>query len=222
MRPLVILRPEPAASRTAERARQLGLATSVLPLFAARAVAWEPPEAARFDALLLTSANAVRLAGERLADYRGLPAYAVGRATAGALEAAGFTDVTAGERDANAIAARIAADGRRAVLHLGGRTVAAMEAGGLQVERVIVYEMVRMQDDGLACRLEAGSVLLVHSPRAGELLAERIPLPRRAALHLIAISPAALRACGGGWASAETPDRPDDDRMLALATRLCE
>ncbi|HEX7743212.1 MAG TPA: uroporphyrinogen-III synthase, partial [Sphingobium sp.] len=34
--------------------------------------------------------------------------------------------------------------------------------------------------------------------------------------------PVALAACGKGWASGEAPDRPDDERMLALAARLCE
>lgn len=222
MRPLVILRPEPGASRTAARAAALGLTAQVHPLFAPRALDWTPPAADRFDALLLTSANAVRLAGARLTDYRNLPAYAVGRMTADALTQAGFADVIIGDRDASAIAGRIAADGHRTVLHLAGRTVAPMDAGPLRVERVAVYEMVRTQDDGLAARLAAGSILLVHSPRAGELLAERVATGQRTSLHLIAISPGALAACGGGWASAQAPESPDDERMLALAVRLCE
>lgn len=222
MRPLVILRPEPGAGRTAARAAELGLAVQVHPLFAPHALDWVPPPPAKFDALLLTSANAARLAGARLADYRGLPAYAVGRATARALAEAGFSNVAAGDRDGTAIARRIAADGHRTVLHLAGRTVAAMDAGSLTIERVAVYEMLRTDEDGLAGRLAAGSVLLVHSPRAGGILAERVPVPQRSGLHLIAISPTALNACGTGWASGQAPDRPDDERMLALAVRLCE
>ncbi len=200
----------------------MGLDARVWPLFAPRAIPWSPPASDRYDALLLTSANAVRLAGAHLQHYRALPAYAVGAATAAALKAAGFADVTAGDADASAIAAMIAADGHRSVLHLAGRTVAPMEAGPLQVERITVYEMIRTGDDGLAQRLEPGSVLLIHSARAGELLAQRVGSERRRALHLVAISPAALAACGTGWASAETPDRPDDERMLALAAALCK
>jgi len=222
VRRVVILRPEPGASRTAARAAELGLVPQVHPLFAPRTIDWLAPPADNFDALLLTSANAARLAGARLADYRGLPSYAVGRATAKALAAAGFADVVAGDGDGTAIARSIAADGHRVVLHLAGRTVAPMEAGSLTIERVAVYEMLRTDEDGLADRLDAGSVLLVHSPRAGGILAERVSVERRASLHLIAISLATLAACGSGWASAQAPDTPDDERMLALAVRLCE
>lgn len=222
MRPLVILRPEPGAGKTAARAAELGLKTRVFPLFAPRALQWEAPAPERFDALLLTSASAARLAGEGLARYRKLPVYAVGQATAKALEEAGFADVVAGDGEGTAIARRIAADGHGDVLHLAGRTVAPIDAGALRIERVVVYEMLRTGDEGWAERLEAGSVLLVHSPRAGELLARHVGPGLRRSLHLIAISPAALVACGTGWASAQAPDKPDDERMLALAVRLCE
>ncbi|WP_176596880.1 uroporphyrinogen-III synthase [Sphingobium sp. 15-1] len=222
MRPVVILRPQPGASKTAERAAELGLQTQVMPLFAPQALAWDAPAPDRFDALLLTSANAARLAGERLADYRGLPAYAVGRATAKALAEAGFGQVVAGDGDGTAIARRIAAEGHGHVLHLAGRTVAPIDAGALRIERIAVYAMLRTGESGLAERLAAGSVLLVHSPRAGDVLAQLVGREQRQSLHLIAISPAALAACGAGWASAQAPDRPDDERMLALAVRLCE
>jgi len=222
VRPLIILRPEPGAGKTAERAAELGLEARIVPLFVPRALDWEAPAASRFDALLLTSANAARLAGERLADYRNLPAYAVGKATAKALGEAGFAQVAAGDGDGTAIARRIAADGHGHVLHLAGRTIAPIDEGALRIERIAVYEMLRIEDDRLAERLEADSILLVHSPRAGEVLAQLVDPEQRAALHLIAIGPAALTACGDGWASAQAPDKPDDERMLALAVRLCE
>jgi uroporphyrinogen-III synthase len=219
---LVILRPEPGAARTASRAAELGLTADVHPLFVPQPLGWIPPAPDRFDALLLTSANGVRLAGAHLADYRDLPAYAVGRATAGALAQAGFDNVVAGTSDGSAIAARIAADGHAKVLHLAGKTVAPMDEGALTVERVAVYAMMRTQDEGLAQRIAPDSVIMVHSPRAGEILAERVGQAQRADLHLIAISPAALAASGAGWASARSVDSPDDERMLALAVRLCE
>ena len=219
---VIVLRPEPGASETVARATARGIEALAIPMFHVERLEWQAPDPELFDALLLTSANAARLAGARLADYRGLPSYAVGRATAKALAAAGFADVVAGDGDGTAIARSIAADGHRVVLHLAGRTVAPMEAGSLTIERVAVYEMLRTDEDGLADRLDAGSVLLVHSPRAGGILAERVSVERRASLHLIAISLATLAACGSGWASAQAPDTPDDERMLALAVRLCE
>jgi uroporphyrinogen-III synthase len=67
-----------------------------------------------------------------------------------------------------------------------------------------------------------GTILLVHSPRAGERLAAHLPADRRASLHVVAISANALAACGEGWASGQAPAAPTDDEMLALARRLCE
>ncbi|HAF41280.1 MAG TPA: uroporphyrinogen-III synthase [Sphingobium sp.] len=223
MRRVLILRPEPAAGRTAARAATLGMDARVHPLFAPQPVDWTPPPIDNFDALLLTSANGARLAGAELARYRGLPAYAVGAATAQALYDAGFAAVNIGAGDGSAIAARIAADGHERVLHLAGTTVAPMASGTLRISRVAVYSMASLPPDpALPDDAVAGSILLVHSPRAGERLAAQLPEARRAALHLVAISPAALAACGPGWASAQAPARPQDDEMLALALRLCE
>lgn len=223
MRRVLILRPEPGASRTARKAEALGLVARRHPLFAPRPVPWDTPSAAGFDALLLTSAHAARLAGPGLALYRALPAYAVGDATAKALRQQGFGTVMAGDGDASAIGATIAADGHRAVLHLAGTTVAPMDAGPLGITRIAVYTMASLPPDArLARDAEPGSVILVHSPRAGQRLTEQMPVPARRALHLIAISPAALASCGDGWASACAAGRPLDDDMLALAARLCE
>lgn len=220
---VLILRPQPGADATAARARALGLEAQLVPLFAPEPVAWTAPEPQDFDALLLTSAHAARLAGRGLTRYRALPAYAVGAATAWALAQAGFADVVAGSAGGSAIAARIAEDGHRRLLHLAGTTVAPMDTGGLTVTRIAVYSMVATAPDPrLLPGAVEGAVLLVHSPRAGERLAAQVEEARRAYLHVVAISEAALAACGIGWASAQAAQRPDDDEMLALAARLCD
>ena len=223
MRPILILRPQPGADRTAEKARRLGLSPFVHPLFAPETLDWPAPLAQDFDALLLTSANGVRCTGAALKAYRALPTYAVGQATAAALHAAGWSEVIAGDRDGSVIAARIARDGHRRVLHLAGTTVAPIDAGPLAITRIAVYHMAALPPDpALIAAATPGAILLVHSARAGEQLGAQMPQSRRAALHLIAISPTALAACGDGWASAACPPRPDDDEMLALARALCE
>jgi uroporphyrinogen-III synthase len=223
VRQVVILRPEPGASRTAAKARALGLEPVLLPLFAPEPLPWNQPAADEFDALLLTSANGVRMAGAGLDRYRILPAYAVGEATAQALRDAGFADVTAGTGDGNAIAARVRADGRRRVLHLAGTTVAPMDISGLSVRRISVYSMASLISERIPTeQAGADAILLVHSPRAGERLSMLLPPARRNGLHVVAISAAALAASGDGWASGHAAARPDDDEMLALARRLCE
>ncbi len=223
MRRVLILRPEPGATRTAQAAAALGLDPHIHSLFAPQPVDWTAPDPASFDALLVTSAHMANLAGRALAQYHGLPTYAVGEATAQSLRDHGFADLTVGEGDGSAIAARIASDGHARVLHLGGTTTAPIEAGPLAVTHIAVYSMLPA-DPGPALLRDAvpGAVCLVHSPRAGKSIARILPPPSRTTLHLIAISPAALAASRTGWASAQAPSRPRDDDMLALAVRLCE
>ena len=222
MRPVIILRPEPGASESAARAKRLGLLPRLCPLFEARAIDWDAPTPEAFDALLMTSAQAARLGGPQLDRYCKLPAYAVGSATARAMTDAGFLTVVPGDQDGSVIAAQIAASGHRRLLHLGGTTVAPIEAGPLSIRRVAVYTIGEKTEVDLEPLLEPGAVLLVHSPRAGSRLAALVDPERRSNLHVIAISAAALAACGSSWASGEAPDQPDDERMLALAVRLCE
>lgn len=200
----------------------MGMDARVHPLFAPESIDWTPPPG-DFDAVLMTSANAARSAGDGLTPFTALPAYAVGDATATAMRAAGFGMIVSGNGDGTAIAARIAADGHRRVLHLAGQTVAPMDDHGLTIRRIAVYRMAGRDPGGaLLADITPGAVLMIHSPRAGERLATIIPAGQRGALHLVAISPAALAASGAGWATSTAPSQPRDDDMLALARRLCE
>lgn len=220
---LIVLRPEPGASSTMARATALGISATACPLFRFEPIDWTPPPAADFDALLVTSAQAVRSGVAHLAQYHGLSTYAVGKATAQALRAAGFTKVTTGDTDGAAIAARIAADGHRTVLHLAGADVASVDPGPLLIHREALYAAVEAADrSALAAQLEPGAVLMVHSPRAGKRLAALVERAARETLHVIGISPAALATCGHGWASVCAADAPDEAAMLALAALLCE
>lgn len=223
MKRVLILRPEPAAGRTAAKAAALGMEARVHPLFAPQPIDWAPPVPEEFDALLLTSANGVAFAGPALLHYRGLPAYAVGATTAQALAEAGFPTIIAGDGDGSAIAARIISDGHHRILHLAGTTVAPMETGALDITRIAVYGMTGLPaDPALLADAVSGSILLVHSPRAAARLAKQVEREERKSLHIVAISAATLAACGDGWASGQAPALPRDDEMLALALRLCE
>ena len=90
MRRLIVLRPEPGATKTVREARQRGLDAVAIPLFEVEPVAWEVPDLNHFNALLLTSANAVLYGGAGLEVLKPLPVYAVGPATAEAAREAGF------------------------------------------------------------------------------------------------------------------------------------
>ena len=97
MRRLIVLRPEPGASATVERARALGLDAVAIPLFRIEPIAWTAPDAGQFEGLLLTSARGVRHGGDQLERLRGLPVYVVGEATAEVARAAGFDIASQGE-----------------------------------------------------------------------------------------------------------------------------
>jgi uroporphyrinogen-III synthase len=212
VRRLLVLRPEPGASETAARARALGLEPVVTPLFAVRPLEWEAPDAADYDAILLTSAHAARLAGRTL----DLPCYAVGEATAEAARRAGYA-VTVGPRDGAAALALAEREGRERTLHLCGREHIALPGA----DRRIVYAAEAADALPPAAReaLAEGAVALLHSPRAAALF--RALAGDRRSVGIAAISPAAAEAAGAGWASVAVAAEPRDAALLEVAAKLC-
>jgi uroporphyrinogen-III synthase len=221
MRRLVILRPEPGASASVERARGMGLDAVAVPLFEVEPVAWDAPETRSFDALLLTSANAVRCAGQALQQLRGLKVHAIGRATADAAREAGFDIATIGTADADRLLGSIE-PGQR-LLHLTEEHRAGADDAGHEITRIVVYRSRAVeQPDGL--EQAQGAVVALHSPRAGARFAELADATEldRASIKLVAISEAAAEAAGNGWEAVEVAERPDDSTLLALAGKLCD
>ncbi|HEX8669403.1 MAG TPA: uroporphyrinogen-III synthase [Allosphingosinicella sp.] len=218
---MLILRPEPGASETAARSRAMGLSPVVAPLFEIRPLPWQPPAAGGFDALLLTSANAARHGGPALQSYVQLPCYCVGEATAAAARGAGFADVRTGPADAAGAAGAMTSQGVRRALHLCGKEHVAVTHASLSIERRIVYEAVGTRELPGAAReaLAAGAVALVHSARAGALLASLAT--DRAEAFVAAISAAAAAAAGGGWREVAVAEAPRDQPLLELAAVLC-
>lgn len=210
MRPLVILRPEPAAARTAEQARAMGLTVRILPLFEIVPLPWSAPDPAGFDGLVLTSANAVRFGGEQLGTLSPLPVHAVGAATAAAARAAGLSVVSVGEAGAR----NMDLPGGR-LLHLAGRDHFPVGAA----MTISVYEARAIEHPAGVEELRH-CVVAVHSPRAGRRLAELAS--HRSSIAVAAISPAAAEACAAGWQCVHASPQPTDEALLALAAGLCE
>lgn len=216
---VLVLRPEPGASETAQRAKERGLDAQVIPLFEVEPIAWQAPEAGGFDALLLTSANAVRHGGEQLKDLRGLPVHAVGAATAEAAREAGFDVASKGEAGAERLLGSIEAELK--LLHLAGEDRKDVPDARQAITAIAVYRSRSREDVDLSSA--RGSVVLLHSPRAGRRfreLAEQAGLDK-SMLRIAAISDEAAEAAGNGWGAVEAADAPTDDAVLALAERLC-
>ncbi len=213
---VLILRPRPGADETAAKARSRGLDPIVAPLFTVRPLAWGAPDSTGFDAVFLTSANAPRCGGDGMAPYFGLPCYAVGERTAEAARAAGFADVRTGAADGDALAALATADGISAAIHFCGRDHKAL--GGPVRCEIPVYAAEPVEQ--LPADVE-NAVVLLHSPRAAALFAERAR-GRRGAIRIAAISAQAADAAGGGWKSVQVAAAPRDEALLELAAKLCK
>ena len=192
-------------------------------MFLVAPLPWTGPEPHLIDAVMFTSANAARLGGEQLARYAHLPAFAVGATTASAVRDAGFATVESGDDGVQPLIDLIAARGFSRILHISGRDVRLFDPKSLRIASACVYAAVeRGNADDLLAMLQPGIIMLVHSPRAGVRLAALVPPADRHAVHVVAISAAALSACEDGWASAQAADHPQDAAMLALAAGLCD
>ena len=226
MSALLVLRAEPGASETARRAAARGLEAAAAPIFDVKALDWEPPDAAGFDAVLLTSAHAARLGGGGLRTLSSLRCYAVGDGTGAAAREAGFADVRTGAGDGAALAALAADEGVLRALHLCGREHRPLDEARLSITRRIVYaaDPIAPLPQAAAKALRGGAIALLHSPRAAAhfaALVDAAAMPR-AGLTIAAISTAAALAAGEGWMQKAVASRPRDEALLELAAQLCK
>jgi len=222
MTPVVVLRPEPGNTRTATALRALGMDVRQIPLFAVVPVDWTSPDPARFDALLLTSANAVRHAGIGVEALKHLPVVAVGEATAAAARAAGFGVALTGNADGRAAVALAQDRGFARLLHLTGRDRAATgeaEDRDRAVEPVTVYASNPVPLDDAVARSFENNAILLHSTRAATRLAALVDTSgaARARIALVAISQAVGDAAGAGWRDVAIAPQPTDAAVVACA-----
>jgi len=218
--PLIVTRPEPGNAATVERARAMGFDARAMPLFAAHAIDWSPPDPGDFDALLLTSAFAARLAGPGLAGLASLPAYAVGAATARAAEAADLTVTKTGSSDAQRLLDDMTSENIRNILWLCGRDRSEFEAPGAAIVPVPCYTVdPAVPPAGWVGLIAAPAILLAHSARAAQRISQLVGAAR-AHLSLVAISPAAAASAGDGWCDLAVAGHPDDVAILAQARAL--
>jgi uroporphyrinogen-III synthase len=204
----------------------MALRAAIAPIFHIEPIAWDPPDVAQFDAILLTSANAARHAGSGLAAFTDLPCFAVGEGTASAAVAAGFDHIRTGASDGAALLDRMAEDGVARAFHPCGRDHIALDHGGIAIDRRPVYAAEAEQalaPEGLEA-IRRGALVLLHSPRAGAHFAALIDAAgvARAAVPIAALSEAAAAAAGTGWKAIAAAARPRDHALLELAVRLCK
>jgi uroporphyrinogen-III synthase len=144
---VLITRPEPGATQTANRVSALGLAPLVAPLLSIHRIGQTPQLPAGVGATLLTSRNAVAGCPPVCHD---LPAFAVGEATATCAAGAGFNCIRTADGDAIALAALVSQtlsphDGTLflpAGRGQGSELAMSLRRKGFRVHRRVVYEAV--------------------------------------------------------------------------------
>lgn len=190
-----ITRAQPGADVTAERVRALGHDAIVAPLLQVIVLPDVVVDLRGVAALAFTSANGVRAFADASGE-RSLKVFAVGAATAQAARKAGFKSVLSADGDVEALAEGIAArrgELRGAVLHPGaaepaGDLAGSLEKHGVEARRLILYETTPVELGAAEAEALARSdAVLLHSPRAAQVLARLLkthPAPDLRALGL--------------------------------------
>ncbi|WP_075214168.1 uroporphyrinogen-III synthase [Mongoliimonas terrestris] len=237
---VLVLRPEPQASRTVRALQDLGIAAEAAPLLT---IVPEPGALAAIgpapiQALLMSSPAAADVVAGADAGMlaRATPVVAVGSRTAEAARAAGFASVTDADGDADALVAavrqRCRPEAGRLVL-LAGRDRAGgiddrLAADGFVVDVVEVYraEQADRFDPETARSLAAGTVdgAIVASARTAEALLRcwtsakfQVPAARPA---IIALSAAVAAPIRDVFAHLVVAERPDGESLIKAAVAL--
>jgi uroporphyrinogen-III synthase len=226
---IIVLRPQPGATATAQALRAAGHDPLVCPLFAIEQVAWTPADPAAYDALLVGSANVFRHGGPALADLKDLPVYAVGAKTARMALDLGFRVRGQGTGGLAAMLPMLADDGHLHILRLSGEDRVDLPPSRLAIDTRIVYRSraLPMPDAlhaALAHAQETPPVVLLHSARAAAHFAQAVDAARfdRGMIGLALFAPALVEAAGEGWAAVKVAASTDDRALLDVADALCQ
>ncbi|PTE07990.1 uroporphyrinogen-III synthase [Mesorhizobium helmanticense] len=228
---VLVTRPEPGASRTARRLRDMGFQPILLPLTETVPVdAGAVPDDA--VAVAVTSANALRHAPKALiAALAALPCHAVGKRTAQAAREAGFVSVSEGSGDAEALADALAASlSGKTIAYLCGRVRFAtfeerLEAAAVHVRAVETYDTLALDysDGDIIDRLVGQPVetVLLYSAKAAVAMQTMIERPKLHDLfdntRFLALSGRIAAALGGiSSERMQIAKEPSEEALLAL------
>ncbi len=226
---LLVTRPEPEASASAERLRALGHSVTVAPLLA---IMLNPPprDLPEPAGLIVTSRNGVRAlqTWPQAAGWRDVPLFAIGSSTAQAARAAGFGRVTAGDGEGAALAASIVAvlpASRGPVIYaaardLSGNLAEKLEEAGTDLQMVEAYRAEPAEALGPTVRaaLAEGRLdgALFYSRRTAETFRDLTAgAPVRLA-HVFALSAKVAEPLRTLRAAVHIAPKPDEASLLSL------
>lgn len=223
-----ITRAQPGADQTAERVRALGHDAVVAPLLAVRILPDVRVDLSGVAALAFTSANGVRAFADASGE-RSLKVFAVGSATAQAARQAGFRSVLSADGDVEALAEGIAVrkgELKGAVLHPGaaepaGDLAGALEKHGVEARRLVLYETAPVElAQTEAVALAKSDAVLLHSPRAAQVLAKVLKVHPAPQLRALGLSKAVIKPLSRVSLAAKAfPPFPMEGALLNLIDR---
>jgi uroporphyrinogen-III synthase len=155
---VLVTRPYPDNEATAAKLRARGLEVLLAPMLRFEPIAFHDDPDARYDAVVVTSSNALRALAPQFAETRllHLPLFAVGEQTAATARAMGFGQVVSADGDALALQDRLIESVRAKqlkktsrLLYLAGAELSRDLAGelgrrGFRVETRTTYRMVAL------------------------------------------------------------------------------
>lgn len=194
-----------------------------MPLFNVNPVAWDVPSPGAYDALILSSGNAVRHAGQGLQQLFGLPIFSVGSATMKAAEDSGLQVAFTGQTNVDALIEAASDFGHHRLLWLAGEDRTALSApDGVSLDIRIVYKSVALPaPPNFGAAVSDADIVLLHSPRAVRhfaALCDEHDLDR-SLMTLAALSPPIAESSGPGWKQMLVAAQPNDAALLSEAQR---
>jgi uroporphyrinogen-III synthase len=234
---IMITRPSDDAYDYALDLEAEGFKTFVEPMLKIEPKKFAKPDIGRYQALIFTSANAVRVFSERTS-RRDIPVYAVGDHTRDEAFAVGFDDITTAQGTGDDLVEVIKAnlsDKSRPLLHVCGVDVARpidemLAESQIQVERCVVYKaglVDRLSDEAIA-RIKNNKIQAVtfFSKRTAEnfvrLVGDAALLPYLHSIKTLCISTPVLECVQPfQWQDTYIAETPSREAMLALLKSVC-
>ncbi|WP_144097627.1 uroporphyrinogen-III synthase [Croceicoccus sediminis] len=226
MKTVITIRPAPGDARTVALGEKMGIAVESHPLFAVEPVAWDCPDAADYDAILIGSANVLRHGGECMAGLTDLPAWCVGEASAAAARKAGFSVAGIGSGGLQSVIPMTEAAGHCRLLRVSGEAHVPLDLPeGMSADTRTAYRVANCSiGAGLAEKLRGPCLVLLHSAEAAAHFAgevDRLDLAR-GDIALACLAPRIADSAGSGWLCLSTAPSTDDGALLALAMQMCQ
>jgi uroporphyrinogen-III synthase len=232
---LLVTRPEPDATRTAESLRARGHEVLVSPLLATLSIAAE--FSGPYDAVLMTSANAARALAThpRVQELARLPCFTVGHRTADAARAAGLKEAVSADGALPDLVELVAGKFSRSarLLYLAGEDRAGDLAGDLArrdiaVETVVIYQALAAEKipahvtealkhgglDGALHYSRRSAATLLRLAGGSDVLKELLKLTQ----YCLSDDVAAMLREAGAQRVAVAP-RPDEAALFGLLLR---